>query len=280
MSTNLSPAARLDALLQKITSLQTEHDQLTDRRPALVVEKLKGDPDAATRLAALDEQLAAIDAELRNLRHEAGNLQPAVANAQAKARMAEVEGRPLRIAELRRDREARALEATTKMADAASALRALVGIGDDLALELGTETARRFLSFEAVRARFQSAVAREFAVNAALPLTRGNSILGIESAVVGERAHWTFLRHEEVGQDDLYPFFLNEPEALAAKGRLAARQTPTIVVAFRGCFILVPIDRVFGNRETAERAANGRALTIVAHQDGYVLLPERIAGAA
>ena len=134
----------------------------------------------------------------------------------------------------------------------------------------------------------QSGIARLFAIDPNRALEPGNSLIGMVSREVGERSHWTPMQHEETGLDDLAPFFASqaEAEAEAARDRLAARMTKTVVLPLAGgCFTLAREEALFGDRATADQAAaaaarRGRSAAIVGHAAGFVLVPERVADGA
>lgn len=115
-------------------------------------------------------------------------------------------------------------------------------------------------------------------------LTAANSLLGIESQVVGPRSRFTLREYETELLDDIAPYFDAEADAIAAKERLAARGTKTVLVALAGCcWTLVRMDdHAFADRAAAEAAsraaaARGRPMTVKEHEGGFVLVPAQMA---
>ena len=281
-----TPAARLAEIETAIGAAKAERDQHIARRPAEVVAKLTGDPGAAARVSAIDEAVGGLNARLHDLGDAAGELRRRIADDAAKARQREAEARPKRIATHRRDYLAAVAQMHAHAAAMAAELQAISTHADALAFEIGDEATRRFLSFAPRLHRMQSGIARLFAIDPNRALEPNNSLIGMVSREVGERSHMTPMQHEETGLDDLAPFFASQAEAEAARDRLAARMTKTVVLPLAGgCFTLAREEALFGDRTTADQAAaaaarRGRPAAIVGHEGGFVLVPERVADGA
>jgi hypothetical protein len=280
-----TPAAQLVEIEAAIRPAETELAQHRSRRPAEVLAKMGGDPDAAARVDAIDEAIVALEARVRDLRDAEGEVRRRIAAEEAATRRRVAEARPRAIARLRRERIRRIQQFSDAMETAAAALRAIDGNGQELAAELDTEPARRFLNFLAFSARARSSAARAFAIDPDASLRPENSLLGLACYEHGDRAYLSVQKHEEPGLDDLVAFFDDQAEAEAARDRLAKRAAPVIVVplAGGGVWTLVPIDRAFADRDTAEKAARATqarsgSMAIVAYEGGFVLVPERFAG--
>jgi hypothetical protein len=276
--TSKDPGQQAAQIRQAITAAEAELADFKTRRPGAMVRKLVDDRGAAAEVEAIDGEIRRLDAHLADLRDAQHAVQQLIAEAAAESRRSEAEARPRRIAELRHERMELARKATEAMAVAAAAVQAMAANGSALIHELGDQASLRFLSFQSFTERCQSAFARVFAIDASAPLGPRNSLLGIASYERGERSQWTAAQHEETGLDDLAPFFLDETEAKAAKERRAARNSKTVIVALPGgCLTLVPVERVFGDRDSAQHAARtGQA--IVPHDGGYVVMPDRFTG--
>jgi hypothetical protein len=278
-----TPAAQLVEIEAAIRPAETELAQHRSRRPAEVLAKMAGDPDAAARVDAIDEAIATLEARVRDLRDAEGEVRRRIAAEEAAARRRVAEARPKTIARLRRERIRRIQQFTDAMETAAAAMQAVAGNSAELADALDSEPARRFLSFHAFCVRARSATARAFAIDPTRGLSPDNSLLGIASYEHGERSHWTAAQHEEPGLDDLVPFFDDQAEAEAARDRLAERKAPVIVVPLAGdVWTLVPIDNAYADQAAAGKAvrdaqARGRSMAILAHAGGFVLLPDRFA---
>jgi hypothetical protein len=279
-----TPAAQLVEIEAAIRPAETELAQHRSRRPAEVLAKMAGDPDAAARVDAIDAAIATLEARVRDLRDAEGEVRRRIATEQAAARRREAEARPKTIARLRRERMRRIQQFTDSMESAAAAMQAVAGNSAELAEALDSEPARRFLSFHAFCVRARSATARAFAIDPTRSLSPDNSLLGIASYEHGERSHWTAAQHEEPGLDDLAPFFDDRSEAEAARDRLVARKAPVIVVPLAGdVWTLVTPENAYADQEAAEKAARaalarGLSMAILGHESGFVLVPDRFAG--
>jgi hypothetical protein len=218
------------------------------------------------------------------LRHAEGACAAAVAVEEAERRQAEADERPGRIARARDD----VLTAADKLVGAAEALRraldasiaakvALADLVDDAQLRRANQVAHQ----QAI-----SAIAPIFDV----PTPNGSgsggvyNLLGLRSIWVGPRAHLSLRQLDEELLDDTAAIFATEAAAEAARQRLAARNTPTIIVPLggSGCWGLVRHDDLFAERAEAERAVaaaarGGRKLAVVAHPPGFVVRPAHLA---
>ena len=310
-----TPTARLAEIETAIKAAETERDQHLARRPAAVVGKLTGDPDATARVEAIDEAVAAIDARLRDLRDGAGELRRQRSADEAAAKRAEAVARPRRQAELAADFIAADGELRMLFQDAGEKLREQMGRAAGLGSELGEHAGRAFNAI-AWMTRFRSQLAHHFAGDFAegMPNTMANNLLGLVSDVVGEAY---FAEIDDVDQrllDDLCPLFLTEDAAKAAQARIAERDrraraaaaeaiarrpsgvpTPdlapiaegavkTIVAKAGDVWTLIEHSALFASRPAAEEAlrlslvwrAGGYA--VIGFQDGAAIVRADLAG--
>lgn len=219
------PEQQLAEIEAAIAAAQIEREQHQARRPDEIVAKMKGESDAAARVEAIDQRTNALDAQLRDLADAKVAVQRKIADEQAARHKREVEARPVRVAELRRQRLALVWELDERMRTAAAAMEALEVNGKELADVLDDQAARNFLHPGAFRERAANAFGRAFAIDPRRQLTALNNRLGIASHAIGGRAHWSIDEWEVQGLDTLALFFTGRAEAEAARDRLAARAT-------------------------------------------------------
>ena len=237
------PTAQLAEIEAAIRAAEGELAQHNTRRPAEVTARMTGDPNDAARVQAIDDATVELDRRLRDLRAVEGEIRRRVDTEKATARQREIEGRPRNAAELRHDYLAQVQQVDEHAKGLAVAIRGLSRTAEKLAAELDDDGARRFLEPISRLHRFQSAIARSFAIDPTRSLTSANSLLGIPSHEIGPRVHWSAIDHEQAGLDDLCPYFTDPEEAAAAKERLKARNTIVAVIPLPGCFALVREER-------------------------------------
>lgn len=281
-----TPAAQLAEIEAEITARQTERDQLAESRPRVVLANMQGDADAAAHVRHIDGEIAALDARLRDLRDAAGQARRVIASEADAARRREAAERPKTAARLVRERR-QASEGIQQDAKAlAEKITAMKKNAEELAAVLDSEGARRSFGFGVFTHRVRSALAQLFWIDLTKPLTPENNLLQLKTDWVGARAWMTLAQFEDELCDDLAPYFDNRADAEAAQARLAIRSTRTLLVPIAGgCFTLVSVELAFGDRASAEAAAAGQARTgkryaVLAHEGGFVLVPERFAGIA
>lgn len=276
----VTPGELLAELDTQIAGTEATLRQLNEQKSAAVVAKLQRDPEGADKLKKIEKQIDEAEARLRTTRQQRDKLSQRIAADRAADRQKDAEARPLRLAELHRERADLAEMAATAAAGFASAFNALRANGAALGELLDDQGARNFFSAPVFRGRAANALARLFAINPNAPLTAANSLFGIASSAIGAQAHWTLTEWEQPGLDNLVPFYKTEAEAEAARLRLELQASQTIAVPLHGAFVLVPFEHLFGDKASARRAAGTARtpMTILAHDGGYVLIPQRFTG--
>lgn len=282
--TGATPAARLAEIEAEIAARQAERDQLAESRPGLVLAAMNGDAEASARVRHIDGEVAALDARLRDLRDAAGQSRRIIATEAQAARRREAAERPKRAAQLVRQRKQDSQEVHRHAKVLAEKIKAMKENAEELAAVLDSEGARRSFGFGVFTGRVRSALANLFWIDESRPLTADNNLLQLKSDWVGARAWMSLAQFEEELCDDLAPYHDNQADAEAAQARLKARNTPTLIVPIAGgCFTLVPEAHAFGARAPAEAwaaglARSGKPHVVLAHEGGFVLVPERFAG--
>jgi len=274
---------QLVELAAKIAATEGELAQLKQQRTSALEAKIKLEPEAAERVAEIDERLGEAEGRLSTLRQRQGQLQGHVAEHRAADRRQTAAGRPLRLAELRQEHAALAAEITNAARVLAAAFKAMEDNNQAIAAQLDDQNGHRFFSAAAFRWRAMNSLARAFAIDPTKPLTIANSLFGLASDAIGPQAQWGLDRWEEEGLDDLAPYFTSEAEAEAGRDRLQRRNCPTIIVKLGGeLWTLVRHEHVFGDEARARHAAarSTTPMAVVAHGDGFVLVPQRFSGEA
>lgn len=267
----------------KIAAVEAELRQHNVRLPGEIIAKLQGDPNAAARVEATKAAIADLERQSQDLRAAAGALRAKIIAAEAAEHRSAVEARPKNVAELRREYMHAVNSAYDHARGLAVSLRAISRAAEGLSAEMDSAPVRRFLALDGRMKRFQSGVARLFAINPERALTVSNSLLGIPSYEVGARSHLTVIDHEEQGLDDLVPIFENQAAAEAARDRLAARGQKLVDIGLPGgVFILTPIEDCFATHDEAQRqaaasATRGTPKAIIAHEGAWVLVDARFA---
>ncbi|MGH7110753.1 MAG: hypothetical protein ACREFK_10020 [Stellaceae bacterium] len=281
-----TPAAQLAEIEAEIAARQAERDQLAESRPRFVLVQMQGDGEAGERVQFLNRQVAALDARLRDLREAAGQAQRVIATEAEATRRREAAERPKRIAQLVKQRMHDSEEIYRRAKGLAEKIMAMKENAQELAVLLDSEHAARSFGFGGFTGRVRSALAHLFWIDPTKPLTPENNLLQLRTDWVGARAWMTLAQFEQELCDDLAAYFDDRAEAEAAQARLAGRHAPTLIVPIAGgCFTLVRVEHAFGDRAGAEAAApaaeaGGKRHVVIAHDGGFVLVPERFAGLA
>lgn len=217
--------------------------------------------------------------------HEAsGQLAQAIA-AQAEAeRRTAAEALPAELAAMRAALLAVDDEIEAQLAKTAAKCRERAELGEALARRSGVAQWKRYN--DRLPARIRSAAARLFTISpGAGAVTANNNFLGVIGEFVGAAAHITLRQADEATLDDLCACYASEPEALAAKERLAARATETIVDKIGATWTLIPVHSLYANRNDAEQFVTstrrtGAEYVIRARGPGFIVMPAPLAESA